>query len=169
MNTQMTSVKTGLPDYGQGLRVLVYTAGTDFNGEQFFDIKADDLYPDGEEGYVSEVAEAATHWMPVAALTSLVQAGQEIAILTQQLAESRANDRTAMQYLADIRKAAGHEGDFPSLIAKVTQLRAALTNIRGMTDVDNPASYRCDDREGCLDTVFSAASRALEPQPAVVR
>lgn len=69
MDKQWTSVKTRLPEYDQGVRVLVYTEGADFNGEQFFDIKADDLYPGlanpDEDGYVSEVAEAATHWMPL--------------------------------------------------------------------------------------------------------
>ena len=37
----------------------------------------------------------------------------------------------------------------------------ALTRIRDMTDADKPDSYRCDDREGCLDTVFAVASQAV--------
>jgi len=44
-------------------------------------------------------------------------------------------------------------------------LHDALTRIKGMTDADDPESYRCDDREGCLDTVFSVASRALSATP----
>lgn len=56
-----------LPPIGTGERVLIYTEGADFAGEQFFDIKADDLYPtpDGEQDARTEVAAAATHWMPL--------------------------------------------------------------------------------------------------------
>ena len=51
-----------LPAYEEDLRVLIYTEGVDFQGEQFFDVKATDLYDiDGGE-YTSEIAEAATHW-----------------------------------------------------------------------------------------------------------
>jgi len=46
-------------------------------------------------------------------------------------------------------------------MTEVEQLRDALQQIKDMTDVDNPDSYRCDDREGCLDTVFAVASEAL--------
>lgn len=46
-------------------------------------------------------------------------------------------------------------------MTEVEQLRYALQRIKDMTDVDNPDSYRCDDREGCLDTVFAVASEAL--------
>lgn len=46
----------------------------------------------------------------------------------------------------------------------VVTLRDALQSIRDMTDADNDESYRCDDREGCLDTVFAVASRALAAQ-----
>lgn len=48
-----------------------------------------------------------------------------------------------------------------AIIAERNDLRAALQSIKDMTDVDNPDSYRADDREGCLDTVFAAASEAL--------
>lgn len=60
----MTPVTVGLPPYGTGERVLVYTEGVEFHGEQWFDIKADDLYPDfdGDADARSEVAAAATHW-----------------------------------------------------------------------------------------------------------
>ncbi|WNG69306.1 DUF551 domain-containing protein [Cupriavidus gilardii] len=62
-----TSVNDRLPPLGTGERVLIYTEGADFAGEQFFDIKADDLYPtpDGEQDARTEVAAAATHWMPL--------------------------------------------------------------------------------------------------------
>ena len=61
------SVNDRLPPIGTGERVLIYTEGADFAGEQFFDIKADDLYPtpDGEQDARTEVAAAATHWMPL--------------------------------------------------------------------------------------------------------
>jgi hypothetical protein len=37
----------------------------------------------------------------------------------------------------------------------------ALREIAAATDADDPESYRCDDREGCLDTVHSIATNAL--------
>ncbi|HDR9761521.1 hypothetical protein KDX16_15660 [Burkholderia vietnamiensis] len=55
-----------LPDSDRYPRVLIYTEGVDFNGEQFFDVKADSL---NENSYESpddqpEICRAATHWMP---------------------------------------------------------------------------------------------------------
>lgn len=51
-----------LPIFDEGLRVLVHTAEHDFNGEQFFDVLATDLY-DGLNGEPkSEVCAVATHW-----------------------------------------------------------------------------------------------------------
>jgi hypothetical protein len=47
------------------------------------------------------------------------------------------------------------------MITEVERLRAARQSIIDMTDADNPDSYRADDREGCLDTVFATASEAL--------
>lgn len=41
---------------------------------------------------------------------------EQSASLKVCLAESRANDRCAMQYLQQIREITGHGGDFPSLI-----------------------------------------------------
>ena len=41
---------------------------------------------------------------------------------------------------------------------------AALTTIRDATDPDSPENYRQDDREGCLDMVFFAASSAMGDQ-----
>jgi hypothetical protein len=51
-----------LPAFDGGLRVLVYTAGHDFNGEQFFDLRATDLYDGPDREPRSEVGAAATHW-----------------------------------------------------------------------------------------------------------
>ncbi|MEJ1403070.1 MAG: hypothetical protein RPU61_04710 [Candidatus Sedimenticola sp. (ex Thyasira tokunagai)] len=52
-----------LPVFDENLRVLIHTAEHDFNGEQFFDVRASDLYdgPDGEPR--SEVCAVATHWI----------------------------------------------------------------------------------------------------------
>lgn len=64
------SVNDCLPPYETDERVLVYTEGADFAGEMFFDIKADDLCPTPTENSLeggdarTEVAAAATHWMP---------------------------------------------------------------------------------------------------------
>jgi hypothetical protein len=46
-------------------------------------------------------------------------------------------------------------------MTELDRLRDALERIKAMTDADNPNSYRADDREGCLDTVFAVASQAL--------
>lgn len=60
-----TRVTTELPPLDEGVRVLVYTEGVDFAGEQYFDIPADHLHyaaSGNELGKASEVAEAASHW-----------------------------------------------------------------------------------------------------------
>lgn len=46
----------------------------------------------------------------------------QIASLEASLAEARANDRCVMQYLQQIREAANHNGDFPSLIDAIKKL-----------------------------------------------
>ena len=59
---EWTKCTDRLPAFDESLRVLIHTANHDFNGEQFFDVKATDLYegPDGE--VASEVCAVATHW-----------------------------------------------------------------------------------------------------------
>ncbi len=47
------------------------------------------------------------------------------------------------------------------LIASAPELLEALESIAQMTDADDPESYRADDREGCLETVFSVARKAI--------
>lgn len=47
------------------------------------------------------------------------------------------------------------------LQAKNAELQDALERIRDMTNADDKESYRSDDREGCLDTVFSVASNTI--------
>jgi len=77
--------------------------------------------------------------------------------LSEQLEQTRTNDRIAMQYLADIKAALGHDGDYPSLIALAENLREQLTErekqvtiLRGYCEAqlrkDKAASY-----ERCLD------------------
>jgi len=56
------SVKNRLPPHDDRQRILIYTEGYDFNGEQFFDITADDLHD--IPARQSEVAARASHWMP---------------------------------------------------------------------------------------------------------
>lgn len=50
--------------------------------------------------------------------------------------------------------------------AEVERLRAALADIAKATDADNPESYRCDDREGCLDYVYAKATANTNHQVA---
>ena len=46
--------------------------------------------------------------------------------------------------------------------AEVARLREELADIAAMTDADDPESYRCDDREGCLDWVHDKAMRGQD-------
>jgi len=50
-----------MPKFDENLRVIIHTAEHDFNGEQFFDVKATDLYPDAS-GETTDVCSVATHW-----------------------------------------------------------------------------------------------------------
>lgn len=62
----MTPVSERLPEFDETLRVLIYTEGHDFGGEQFFDVKAVDLYdPSHPDEVRPEVCEYASHWMPL--------------------------------------------------------------------------------------------------------
>lgn len=96
-----TSVNDRLPPLGTGERVLIYTEGADFAGEQFFDIKADDLYPDpdGEQDARTEVAAAATHWMPLPlpGLAILAQAAPSAGAVTEETALE-----TALKIMANL-------------------------------------------------------------------
>lgn len=70
-----------LPIYGEGLRVVIYTEGYDFAGEQFFHIAADALTEcDLEDLPMSkdrEVAERASHWIYDHELSSAITASAE--------------------------------------------------------------------------------------------
>lgn len=56
------SVTQCLPEFDESLKVFVYTEGSDFQGQQFFHLRATDLYNDANGESISEVAEHVTHW-----------------------------------------------------------------------------------------------------------
>jgi hypothetical protein len=60
---RMKPLSLGLPSPDEHRRVIVYTDGVDFAGEQYFDIKTEELWELDTEAK-PEVAAAATHWMP---------------------------------------------------------------------------------------------------------
>lgn len=62
-----TIAKDGLPDPNEYDRVLVYTEGVDFAGQQFFDVDASQLDPAGYEHSDERPEECvmATHWKPL--------------------------------------------------------------------------------------------------------
>ena len=47
---------------------------------------------------------------------------QDNAYLEDEMQRARQDERIAMSWLEDVRKAAGHDGDFPSLVEKVSNL-----------------------------------------------
>ena len=53
------------------------------------------------------------------------------------------------------------ENDLAKAWADKRELVKALETIRDMTDAGNPDSYRCDDREGCLDAVHDRSFAAV--------
>ena len=57
------SVHDHCPAMDTGERVLIYTEGYDFQGEQFFDVKADDFYGDDDD--LKEIIKCASHWRPL--------------------------------------------------------------------------------------------------------
>lgn len=65
--TGLVSMAVRMPDPAEHPRVLIYTEGVDFNGEQFFDVDAESLNecrfesPDDQP----EVCRHASHWMPL--------------------------------------------------------------------------------------------------------
>lgn len=87
------SVNDRLPPLDSDKRILVYTEGADFDGEQFFDIKADDLYPtpDGEDDTRTEVAACVTHWMerPVPRPAVNTKSASPTALTDEELASAK--------------------------------------------------------------------------------
>ena len=84
-----------MPNPDEHGRVLIYTEGYDFNGEQVFDVKAETLnenfYADPDDQ--PEVCRVATHWIPHPAsegaaasttMTERMNTEQERAALTAQ-------------------------------------------------------------------------------------
>ena len=64
LTVQFAPLSEGLPDPLEHDRVIVFTDGVDFAGEQFFDVKADTLNAANYDGAVDqpEVSRHATHW-----------------------------------------------------------------------------------------------------------
>jgi hypothetical protein len=91
-----------------------------------------------------------------------------------------------MNKLIEIAKANGgkrwngnDDRDLPSIILTDDQLRAtveqvcaplveALQACKRMSDADNPDSYRCDDSEGALDSIFSKSDEAFGSYRALI-
>lgn len=62
----MKPISESWEEIGEHSRVLVYTEGVDFAGQQFFDVRVEDLYTTlGEDDSRPEVCRDATHWMPL--------------------------------------------------------------------------------------------------------
>lgn len=70
----MRLLSAGLPPPEDYDRVLVYTDGVDFNGDQYFDINTEYLW-ESDPDMRTEVADAATHWMPLPRPGSSLSAG----------------------------------------------------------------------------------------------
>lgn len=61
---RLISIRDDLPDLDKANRVLVYTEGKSFNGQQFFDIEAAELYPEYLNGdFDAYIKSYITHWM----------------------------------------------------------------------------------------------------------
>ena len=74
-----TSVADRLPDPREHSRVLIYTDGHDFGGEQFFDVRADSL---NECFYASpddqpEVCRHASHWRAIPVIAAIDAMGEK--------------------------------------------------------------------------------------------
>lgn len=63
---QWTRLTDTMPDPLEHDRVLIYTEGSDFAGEQFFDVKAESLNENAYQDPADqpEVCRHATHWAP---------------------------------------------------------------------------------------------------------
>lgn len=72
------SLKDNLPDPDKYKRVLIYTEGSDFNGEQIFDVKTEDLFVHNYEceSDQPEICRFATHWMEIILPSSFGFKGQ---------------------------------------------------------------------------------------------
>lgn len=63
-SASMIPVSERMPDPGEHARVLVFTEGHDFGGQQFFDVLAEDLNENYWDGDQPEHLRLATHWCP---------------------------------------------------------------------------------------------------------
>jgi hypothetical protein len=91
----------------------------------------------------------------------------EAAFLTERLIDATIAYDAAPTWTASDRRAelfaarGAIEAALTSQALLIERLTKALESIAEDTDPDNPDSYRCDDREGCLDTVQATARAAL--------
>lgn len=94
----------------------------------------------------------------------------EIAELKSQLSESRAHDRTAMGYLADLRQIAGGD-DFPSLVRNVEAMRVNTDRYEWLSShqgLDYPEylvirEYIVDPAaQGCFSTDYYRSKTELD-------
>lgn len=116
------------------------------------------------------VAEEALGVMKAAADVAAKKAADEIyerlLCSTQDYLEEnlRFNIASTLDTAERERKAA--QDRVKGLLAANSKLISALVGIAEDTDPENPSSYRCDDREGCLDAVQARARTAIkEAQP----
>jgi|GEM_PF-817825 len=109
--TAWTSVEDRLPDPALHARVLIFTDGYDFAGEQYFDVKAESLneYSFGDPDDQPEPFCKATHWMPLPAASApqseqsgLVEALADAAQSLETISNGAGKDEF-MQDMADVR------------------------------------------------------------------
>lgn len=98
----MIPISVGRPAFENGERVIVHTEGVDFAGQQYFHIKAEDLWePDPKQ--MSQVAAAATHWMhapqPSIAAEQPGHIGSPVSPIPSEQAEVRRMFFKALDYL----------------------------------------------------------------------
>ncbi len=109
--TAWTSVEDRLPDPALHARVLIFTDGYDFAGEQYFDVKAESLneHSFGDPDDQPEPYCKATHWMPLPAASApqseqsgLVEALADAAQSLETISNGAGKDEF-MQDMADVR------------------------------------------------------------------
>ncbi|MPS58827.1 MAG: hypothetical protein E2594_16910 [Pseudomonas sp.] len=144
------------PAEAEGVEVVAYATPNEDGDWQllFFDEKEAMLYVD-EEPPAPLVLQSA-HLAALSAVTAeRDRLRDEIEALRGQLAESQANDRTAMGYLSDVRQIVGGD-DFPSMVANVA--RMAEIRCEG-------CGYMTHHREhmGCVRAAMAAKEASDEP------
>ncbi|MGE5623108.1 MAG: DUF551 domain-containing protein [Bacillota bacterium] len=116
-DARWVSVNDRLPPFGENHRVLIYTEGYDFNGEQFFDVQADSL---NEESFeypedMPEVCRYASHWMwlPLPTSTPYTPAEKRVAEL----------EAARLAYASEFPPNADGEPDVDNIHANIRKLK----------------------------------------------